>query len=554
MHAVKKAAEVSLQQKDQSCKTCHTQIAQSLANSVHGHAGNGKEAPTCLSCHWGSSHTIKSPASMDRLQQEASCKSCHSDLAKSLKDSVHDRPDRQPGDHPTCLSCHGGEAHNISQPKHLTPRQRVALCSSCHNDAARMARYGMTTGAVSSYEQSFHGRAVMHFGKQNTATCTDCHGLHGVLSPNDADAPTNPRHVAATCGKCHAGAKVNFALSGANHLRLRIQSSPILLLEEICFQLLIFGTMVSLLGMVVLDLRRKAFYPGSSPEAGKLISVLIAMSFSSLIAGITLAFLHVRGAGWLWVVSIGLVALALIAFMIRKKFHPPHPVAKRYRRLTLVMRIQHGILALTFTLLVLTGLPLHFADVGWLHYVLYLFGGFDGARSVHRVAGVTMVLNWFWHLAYLLYLWKKADFSLQSWSMLPTKKDVRDFIDNINYGLGIRKDPPQYDRFQFREKFDYYADMWGTIVMGITGFILWFPTTLGNHLPSLAFGFSYIAHSYEGLLAMMAIIVWHFYNTHFNPDTFPMNATFFTGTMTESEMEREHPLEKARIDAEERGT
>lgn len=551
MHTVSKASEVTLEAKDQSCKTCHTKVAGVLAKSVHGHDGAGKNAPNCLSCHWGSAHKIQTSVSMDRQQQEKSCISCHKDLAKSLENSVHNRPDVKPGDHPSCLSCHGGIAHNIAEPKQLTPQERIKLCSSCHDNKALMARYGMNTDAVSSYDQSFHGRAVMHFGKKNTATCTDCHGLHGVLAPDNRDAPTNPRHVAKTCGKCHADSKMNFALSGANHLRLRIKNSPLLMLEEFLFQLLILGTMFALLGMVILDLRRKAFYHGSSPEAGKLISIFIALSFTCLVVGIILSFLNIPGAGWLWIASVGLIGIAMLIFVIKKKLHPHEPAGKRYQRFNLVMRIQHGLLALTFTLLVLTGLPLHFADVGWLHYVLVLFGGFDGARIVHRVAGVIMVVNWFWHLAYLIYLWKKVNFSLKSWSMLPTKKDVRDFIDNIKYGLGKQQDPPRYDRFQFREKFDYYADMWGTIVMGLTGFILWFPTTLGNHLPNLAFGVSYIAHSYEGLLAMMAIIIWHFYNTHFNPDTFPMNATFLTGTMSESEMEREHPLEKQRIDAAE---
>ncbi len=550
LHAIAPASVMTTVKRDQACKGCHAKEAAALAGSVHGHVGpTGQAAPSCLSCHWGSSHTITIPKRMDLTQREGACKTCHADKAASLVGSVHDRPDVVPGDHPTCLSCHGGMVHNITAPRHQTPRERVQLCSGCHNDAAKMARYGLTTDAVSSYEQSFHGRAVLRFGKTNGATCTDCHGLHGVLAPTDPDAPTNPAHLATTCGKCHTGSGHNFAVSGANHLRLRIQNSPVLIVEEVFFMVLIMGTMVMLFLMVLLDLRRKAFYPGANPEAGRAVSVLIAMSFLLLTGGIGLAFLRVRGVEWLWVTALGGVALAFIINAVNRARHPRRHTEKHYPRFTLVMRIQHIILASTFILLVLTGLPLHFADVGWMHYILGIFGGFDGARVVHRVCGVTMVLNWIWHLGYLLLLWKRAGFTLASWTMLPTKKDLFDVIDYFKYLLGLRQDPPAWDRFQFREKFDYYADIWGTIVMGSTGFVLWFPAALGNRLPDLAFGFAYIAHSYEGLLAMMAIIVWHFYNTHFNPDTFPMNPTWLTGTMSATEMEREHPLEKARLDA-----
>jgi cytochrome b subunit of formate dehydrogenase len=239
----------------------------------------------------------------------------------------------------------------------------------------------------------------------------------------------------------------------------------------------------------------------------------------------------------------------------RRKHHAPAAHGGRmYQRFSLSQRWQHGLLALSFTLLVLTGFPLHFAHVEWTHIFLWPFGGLTGARIVHRIAGLMMVTNWIWHLGYLLYRWKKANFTLRSWSMFPSWKDARDVVDYFKWGLGLRKDLPQWERFQFREKFDYFADIWGTIVMGTTGILLWFPVVLGNLLPDWAFGFAYIAHSYEGTLALMAILIWHFYNTHFNPDMFPMNPVWWTGTMTEEEMAREHPLEKARIDAESAGT
>lgn len=550
VHGVMPAAQLGAQVQDAICIKCHSTIAQQIASSVHG-TNNIKfrgKAPSCVACHGGSSHRILPLAEMNRTRQETACKNCHENLSLSLKNSVHDRPDKQAGDHPTCLYCHGGNPHQIAPPKHTTPQALAVMCGKCHSDKDRMARYGLTTDAFTSYAQSFHGKALLRFKKNNSANCTDCHGLHGVLSPNSPDSPTNPAHVVATCGKCHPNAKVNFAMSGANHLRTHINKSPLLHMEELAFLTLIWGSMSFLLGMVVLDLRVKVLRKGGNPESGKPAAWLIAISFFALVAGILLAYLRVPYSWWTWVFAAFCLVVAFILYQIKRKYSPPHAVQQWYPRMSRIQRVQHILLAGSFTVLVLTGFPLRFAEVQWMHYPLFLFGGFEGARIIHRIAGVAMVVNWVWHLGYLLYRWRQFKYSLASWTMFPRWKDVTDLLDTLKYGFGRSDTPPQYTRFQFREKFDYFADMWGTIVMGFSGFMMWFPTDLGNHLPSWVFGFSYIAHSYEGLLAMMAIIVWHFYNVHFNPDAFPMNPAWLTGNITDVEMARDHPLELKALD------
>jgi len=553
MHSVAPAAQLGATVQDAICIKCHPGIAGQIAKSVHGTENRqfrGK-APSCVACHGGSSHRILPLAEMDRKQQEMACKNCHSSLSKSLKNSVHDRPDKKAGDHPTCLSCHGGSPHTIAPPKHMTPQALAMMCGKCHSDKARMNRYGLSTDAFTSYEQTFHGRALLRFKKNNAANCTDCHGLHGVLSPDSPDSPTHPNHVVATCAKCHPGGKLNFAMSGANHLRTHINKSPLLHIEELAFLTLIWGSMTFLLGMVALDLRVKVARKGADPESGKPAAWLIAISFFLLVGGILLAYLKVPYAWSAWLLAACCMAAAFICYHIKKRRDPPHPVTKWYPRMSRIQRVQHLLLAGSFTILVLTGFPLRFAEVPWMHYPLYLFGGFEGARIVHRVAGVLMVVNWVWHLGYLLYRWKEFNFSLKSWTMFPSWKDVTDLRDAVKYYVGLTPAPPQYTRFQFREKFDYFADMWGTMVMGFSGFIMWFPAVLGNKLPPWMFGFSYIAHSYEGLLAMMAIILWHFYNVHFNPDAFPMNPAWMTGTISDAEMARDHPLELQEIQAAE---
>jgi cytochrome b subunit of formate dehydrogenase len=551
VHGVTPAAKLGAEVQDAICIQCHADTAREIADSVHGRDNiqfRGK-APSCVACHGGSSHRLLPLAEMDRMQQEKACKSCHEKLSLSLNNSVHDLPDKEPGDHPTCLSCHSDNPHRIAPPKHTTPQQLAVMCGECHSNVERMSRYGLTTDAFTSYEQTFHGKALLRFKKDDSANCTDCHGLHGVLSPNSLDSPTHPNHVVETCGKCHPTGKLNFAMSGANHLRTHIDKLPVLRITELAFLTLIWGAMSFLLGMVFLDLRVKVLRKGSNPESGKPAAWLIAISFLALVAGILLAYLRVPYAWWTWVFAAACMVAAFICYLIKRRLAPPHPVKKWYMRMSRVQRVQHLLLALSFTILVLTGFPLRFAEVDWMHYPLYLFGGFEGARIIHRIAGVLMVVNWVWHVGYLLLAWKQCGFTFKSWTMWPRWKDVTDLIDSLKYYFSLAPAPPRYTRFQFREKFDYFADMWGTIVMGFTGFVMWFPADLGNHLPTWMFGISYIAHSYEGLLAMMAIIIWHFYNVHLNPDAFPMNPAWLTGQISEEEMERDHPLEKEERDA-----
>jgi cytochrome b subunit of formate dehydrogenase len=131
--------------------------------------------------------------------------------------------------------------------------------------------------------------------------------------------------------------------------------------------------------------------------------------------------------------------------------------------------------------------------------------------------------------------------------MIPTKKDAQDWWETSKYYFGRQAHLPQYDRFNFREKFDYFAVFWGLPVMMISGLILWFPVFFGNILPALAIGMAYIAHSDEAILAISAIVVWHFYNVHYNPDKFPMSWVWWHGKISEEEIQNEHPLEYKRL-------
>ncbi|HOF89218.1 MAG TPA: cytochrome c3 family protein, partial [Armatimonadota bacterium] len=281
-HGVAKAAALAAQPRDAACRACHADAARALRDSVHRDAFTENGTPaSCFACHGAGPHAVQTINAGTAAQLVALCQRCHADKVAMPGTSKHDLPDIVAGDHPTCLTCHtdsvhGASAHGITKPPAPTPRDQVVLCSRCHDDAALMGRYGMTTDSVSSYRQSFHGRAVVNFKMAGSATCTDCHGLHAVMAPDAADSPVNPANVAATCGQCHPGAKMNFAMSGANHLRLKIAQNPILRIEEMAFMWLIYGAMSFLFIMVLLDLRRKLFDPDCLPACGKPITLLIS--------------------------------------------------------------------------------------------------------------------------------------------------------------------------------------------------------------------------------------------------------------------------------------
>ncbi len=547
-------AAVALSEESEACMACHSgDMEEAPTVNLAAHLKSPHAEQDCQSCH--AEYTADYPHTAAMKISRVDCATCHD--TEAFDTSVHARPDKLSGDHPTCASCHvgGTDPHAIKfvsterSPEAWTRAEKTEACAECHSDTERMKRYGVDPDAVPSYHESFHGKALLRFEMDHSAGCVDCHKAHDVLSPSNPLAPTNPANLEATCSSCHTGAKMNFAMSGANHLRLKVKQSPILQIEHFFFHWLTLGTILFLLGGVALDLRRKVFAAHSVPHSGRIPGLLISLSFLAVVLALALAYIdQAVAATWTVGVAIGLMAMAFIAYAVGPK-RPRVRAEKVYQRITVAQRVQHIMLAVSFTLLVLTGMPMRFASIEWVNNIYVLFGGLGGARIVHRVAAVVMIITWIWHTLYLLYRWKKAGWSLDSWTMLPNRKDIADFIQLSKYYLGLTHEEPRFDRFQFREKFDYFAVYWGMPVMVFSGLVLWFPVYFGNRLPEIGFAVAFIAHSDEAILAFLAIVTWHMYNVHFNPDAFPMSPTWYTGTKTQEEMEREHPLELERIES-----
>lgn len=218
---------------------------------------------------------------------------------------------------------------------------------------------------------------------------------------------------------------------------------------------------------------------------------------------------------------------------------------RAYERFNVHQRLQHVLMFSSFIVLTITGLPIKYNHSQWAPVVTGLFGGFEPMLRVHLGAAVVMLASSVYHLGYLLvYPLVTKQFS---WAAVPTLKDVRDVFHNLQYFFGLREDPPRFDRYSYKEKFDYWAVFWGMVIMGGSGLMMWFPTWAAQFFPRWIIDSARIAHSDEAMLAILAVFIWHFYNVHFSPTFFPMNKFWYDGKISERMMEEEHPLELERI-------
>jgi cytochrome b subunit of formate dehydrogenase len=214
-------------------------------------------------------------------------------------------------------------------------------------------------------------------------------------------------------------------------------------------------------------------------------------------------------------------------------------------RFNVQQRVEHLLTMVIFTLLCLTGLPQKFYTTGWAHGLVDVFGGITTTRLIHRICGIGLAISTVVHFgnAIAAILSKKA-----SMSMVPNRKDFDDAILQLRYYLGMTQHHPHYDRYDYKQKFEYWGLIFGNIIMVVTGFILYFPVTAAQIIPGQVIPAAKVAHSNEGLMAFFVITIWHIFNAHLNPDVFPFDATIFTGKISRERMLHEHPLELARIE------
>lgn len=213
-------------------------------------------------------------------------------------------------------------------------------------------------------------------------------------------------------------------------------------------------------------------------------------------------------------------------------------------RFSLNIRLQHLTLAIGVLLLIITGLPIKFHESKWAELFFEVIGGIQVSRILHRVGAGMLIFVSIWHTIYIAFTKEgRKEFR----ELLPRKKDFLDFWQNIKYMLGKTNERPKYGRYSYIEKFDYWAVYWGMVIMVLSGLILWFHNFFLGIFPKFVFDIAKEAHSDEAMLATLAIVIWHWYNAHFNPHVFPFNPTIFTGKISKERMIKEHPLEYEKI-------
>ncbi len=511
-------AATAKQAQEKLCLHCHldspdvrARVAPSAGfiaqyeQSVHGRAllaGNEKAA-NCVDCH--GAHTVRKKTAAGSgstpLDIEKICARCHSGIDKVFSKSAHGKAlAKGVREAPTCTTCHG--EHGIlkaDDPLSPVAAANVSqkVCTPCHGSLRLSEKYGIESDRFKTFDESFHGLAVKG-GSVAVANCASCHGSHDILPSSDPASTISSKNIVATCGKCHPGAGARFA-SGKIHVDATAKDEePLLWWITFIYAGLIVGTIGGMAGHNLLDFRKK--------------------------------WSHHR--------------------KVRRGEIEEEPARHRlYLRMTLEERLQHGALALSFILLVITGFMLRFPDSWWVVSIRSLSSrAFDLRSLLHRVAAVVMCLASVYHLYYVIFTVRGRQLVKDLWIRL---QDARDVVDMLKYNLGISPVKPRLDRFSYIEKAEYWALIWGTIVMAATGFAMWLDNSFLNLFGKLGYDVARTVHYYEAILATLAIIVWHFYFVIFNPDSYPMNTAWYDGMLSEKEMEEEHPLELERIHAAE---
>ncbi len=478
----------NLPAKPVNCSRCHEDQSISYGTSVHGaaridHIKTGKHAaPQCIDCH--GTHDIiatSMPASPLHLANQAkTCGKCHDQEARDVIASVHGQAlAAGRRDAPTCTGCHS--EHKIEALKNSSALAiSQDVCSKCHASQKLNTKYNLPGDRVKTFFASYHGLAAQ-YGSTRAANCGSCHGSHRIFPSKDPRSTIYATNLATTCGQCHPGADANFVQ-----------------------------------GKVHID--------AESAEAGGNVGEKINWWVRKVYLGTIFTV-------------IGLMAAHNALIFGRKAAARARLSERTVLRMDLSQRAQHFVLAFSFILLAVTGFALKFPD-SWISRLL---GSDEGIRRWgHRGAGIILLLAGAYHVGYILGTRQGRKLVID---MLPNLKDARDVTANARYLTGLSANRPKFGRFGYAEKMEYWAVVWGTIIMGVTGVMIWFKLGTTHWLPRWTIDVATTIHYYEAILACLAIVVWHFYHVIFDPDVYPINRACIDGRVTTEWYAEEHELD-----------
>ncbi len=545
------------------CSACHTEAQEAYARSLHAEAaqnGNSKAA-SCLDCH-GNAHRIvpstEAASMVNHASVAATCGKCHGEKFVmessgistqpfiSYQSSVHGRAVASGNARAAvCTDCHNH--HDVLPPgdaastifKFNVPR----TCGKCHESVS--AEFG----------KSIHGQAIAR-GTWQAPVCTDCHGIHSIKSHIDPVSSVASQALArTTCAQCHEGVRLSDEfgiaskratsyLDSYHGLASKLGSSVVANCASChgVHNILPSADSHSMINAANLARTCGKCHPGANDQfiLGKVhLDVPLSQDIAS------------RGTRWVRWIYLALIAVTIGFMLVHNGLIWRKKIAERRRiesrpivRLTRSQRIQHALLLTSFTVLVLTGFALSYPE-SWL---ATLMGSNEATRRVgHRIAAVVMLAVGLYHLLYIA-LTREG----RSWvrDIFPRWKDVVDLAQNMSYYLGRRNERPQIARFGYGEKIEYWAVVWGTLIMGLTGLMVWFKLEWFGFLPRWAIDIALAIHFYEAILATLSIVVWHFYHVIFDPDVYPMNWAWLDGRVSKEFYREEHPLAYAEMNKE----
>ncbi|HUA62284.1 MAG TPA: cytochrome b/b6 domain-containing protein [Verrucomicrobiae bacterium] len=467
------------------CTTCHTDQAADYAGGVHGQArahGNDS-APDCGLCH-GSAHEMAQPKSQAfRAAVPDTCGMCHPEVVEQYRASVHGQAlAKGITQAPLCTDCHG-EHKIIKHTNEDSPVNGAHIrdtCGNCHGDVLLTRKFGLPSDRLVSFDSSFHGLAAKS-GSQSVANCASCHGVHNILPSSDPKSTINPKNLPQTCGKCHPGAGTRFAISQVHLPVGNAEPAPLRVVRQ--FYLLIIPVTI---GLMLLH------------QGGDWIRKMLRIRFGHTVARPPTA---ARGAH---------SGIRMLPFE----------------------RVQHAVMAISFITLVWTGFALKFPDQLWARPLLMLEGTHSMRSIIHRVAAVVFIAVAFTHLISLIVSRKLRHHWLE---MIPKVRDAREAMSNFAYNIGLGNTPPGRSDHSYIEKAEYWAVIWGAIVMAASGLLLWANNLAMKLFPKFWLDVATSIHFYEAVLATLAIVVWHFYSVIFDPDVYPLNTAFLTGRSVKKE-------------------
>lgn len=540
-----------------NCGECHSDAFDLYKKGFHGqkYFEGVTDAPNCQDCH--DYHNIRSvddpEADTYRANQPKMCAKCHADVRlvskyqipviapyQSYMESVHGK-ELEAGNIAVavCSDCH--RSHDLrpaSDPTSYVYRANIpSTCGQCH------------PGEEAEYGEDAHGTGVKR-GVTFAPVCTDCHNEHDIKSSKDKTSPTFPANISkVTCNRCHSSEKIirKYGLVSqrvTTYLdtyhgvgsRSGDTTTASCVSCHTSHNIRSQDDSLSSINKVNLPQTCGKCHQGAGPNFAKGSIHITPTSKKDI------------GVYWVRILYLSLIIVTIGGMVAHNGVIMIRYAIERYKeakggkviRWTSTEVLWHFLLFISFVTLIITGFAFRFPDSWWSSWLTHSPTAFALRGVAHRVAGMIMIGLFFFSIFRSMFTRRGQQ---QISAKFPTIWDVRNVTQNVLYSFGLSSKPPLFDRYDYTEKAEFWALLWGGFVMMLTGIPLWFETFFLGFFPKWLLDVAKEIHYYEAWLATLAILVWHFFYMFIHPENYPINFTVLTGRMTEDAYIERHPLD-----------